>query len=81
MATRAPLPDAGLSDRRRLPAACCGSAASGPKPACAVGWTLLGDTFCSGLRFVCSDLWQPYLKVLAEQAGAARSTCSTAFTS
>jgi len=32
---------------------------------------LLGDTFCSGLRFVCSDLWQPYLKVLAEQAGGA----------
>ena len=35
------------------------------------GLDLLGDTFCSGLRFVCSDLWQPYLKVLAEQAGGA----------
>ena len=35
------------------------------------GLELLGDTFCSGLRFVCSDLWQPYLKVLAEQANGA----------
>ncbi|HEY2837787.1 MAG TPA: ISL3 family transposase [Pirellulales bacterium] len=35
------------------------------------GLELLGETFCSGLQFVCSDLWQPYLKVLAEQAGAA----------
>jgi transposase len=35
------------------------------------GLDLLGETFCAGLRFVCSDLWQPYLKVLAEQAGGA----------
>ena len=35
------------------------------------GLELLGQEFCSGLRFVCSDLWQPYLKVLAEQAGGA----------
>ena len=35
------------------------------------GLQLLGATFCSGLRFVCSDLWRPYLKVLAEQAGGA----------
>jgi hypothetical protein len=35
------------------------------------GFDLLGDTFCSGLRFVCSDLWQPYLKVLAERASDA----------
>ncbi len=35
------------------------------------GLGLLGQTFCAGLRFVCSDLWQPYLKVLAEQAGGA----------
>lgn len=35
------------------------------------GLELLGTSFCRGLRFVCSDLWQPYLKVLAEQAGAA----------
>jgi transposase len=35
------------------------------------GLELLGETFCSGLQFVCSDLWQPYLKVLAEQAGTA----------
>jgi transposase len=35
------------------------------------GLELLGESFCSGLRFVCSDLWQPYLKVLAERAGGA----------
>ena len=35
------------------------------------GLELLGEKFCAGLRFVCSDLWQPYLKVLAEGAGAA----------
>jgi transposase len=35
------------------------------------GLRCLGHSFCSGLRFVCSDLWQPYLKVLAEQAGGA----------
>jgi transposase len=35
------------------------------------GLDLLGDNVCSGLRFVCSDLWQPYLKVLAERTGGA----------
>lgn len=35
------------------------------------GLELLGEPFCMGLRFVCSDLWRPYLKVLAEQAGQA----------
>ena len=47
------------------------------------GLELLGENFCSSLRFVCSDLWRPYLKVLAEQAGGAaqvadqsRESCS-----
>ena len=35
------------------------------------GLELLGESLCAGLRFVCSDLWQPYLKVLAEQTGQA----------
>ncbi len=35
------------------------------------GLELLGEEFCSDLRFVCSDMWQPYLKVLAQQAGGA----------
>jgi transposase len=35
------------------------------------GLDLLGEPFCMGLQFVCSDLWRPYLKVLAEQAGQA----------
>jgi len=32
---------------------------------------ILSEEARSGLRFVCSDMWQPYLKVLAERAGAA----------
>ena len=35
------------------------------------GLELLGEEFCRGLRFVCSDLWRPYLTVLAAQAGGA----------
>lgn len=35
------------------------------------GLEVLGETFGSGLRFVCSDLWKPYLKVLREQTAGA----------
>jgi len=35
------------------------------------GLDVLGESFCRGLQFVCSDLWRPYLTVLAERAGAA----------
>jgi transposase len=35
------------------------------------GLDLLGESFCRGLKFVCSDLWRPYLNVLAERAGGA----------
>lgn len=35
------------------------------------GLATLGEEFCSSLQFACSDLWKPYLKVLAEQAGSA----------
>ena len=35
------------------------------------GLELLGENFCTGLQFVCSDMWQPYLAVLAEAAGGA----------
>jgi transposase len=31
----------------------------------------LGSEFVRGLRFVCSDMWKPYLKVMAEEAGHA----------
>ena len=31
----------------------------------------LGPEVVQGLRFVCSDMWKPYLKVLAAQAGQA----------
>jgi transposase len=32
---------------------------------------LLGDTLRPTLRYVCSDMWQPYLEVIAEQAKGA----------
>lgn len=31
----------------------------------------LGPELVKGLRFVCSDMWKPYLKVIADQAGQA----------
>ena len=34
-------------------------------------FTLFGSQILPTLRFVCSDLWQPYLSVIAEQASAA----------
>lgn len=35
------------------------------------GLKALGPEVVEGLRFVCSDLWKPYLEVLAAQAGEA----------
>ena len=35
------------------------------------GMKELGAGFVHGLRFVCSDMWKPYLNVLAEEAGQA----------
>lgn len=35
------------------------------------GLAVLGDAVVSGLRFVCSDMWRPYLNVIAEKAGQA----------
>ena len=31
-------------------------------------FTMLDDEVCGRIRFVCSDMWQPYLAVIAEQA-------------
>jgi transposase len=31
----------------------------------------LGKAFCPRVKFVCSDMWQPYLKVIGERLGAA----------
>lgn len=33
------------------------------------GLAALGPQVVGGLRFVCSDMWQPYLRVIAAQAG------------
>jgi transposase len=35
------------------------------------GLKVLGPTVVQGLRFVCSDMWKPYLEVIAAQAGQA----------
>jgi transposase len=35
------------------------------------GLTALGQDVVKGLRFVCSDMWRPYLNVMAAQAGQA----------
>ncbi len=35
------------------------------------GLKVLGPQVLSGLRFICSDMWQPYLTVMAKQAGHA----------
>jgi transposase len=35
------------------------------------GLKALGPGFAKGLRFVCSDMWKPYLKVIAAEAGQA----------
>ncbi len=33
------------------------------------GLNALGKEFVQRLRYVCSDMWKPHLKVLAEEAG------------
>ncbi len=35
------------------------------------GLDALGSEVVSGLKYVCSDMWKPYLKVLARRAGQA----------
>jgi transposase len=35
------------------------------------GLAVLGDEVVGNLRFVCSDMWRPYLNVIAEKAGQA----------
>ena len=35
------------------------------------GLKALGPGVVKGLRFVCSDMWKPYLQVIADQAGQA----------
>ena len=30
-----------------------------------------GPTRCAGLRFICTDMWQPYLRIIAEKASGA----------
>ncbi|HEV2349543.1 MAG TPA: transposase [Terriglobia bacterium] len=46
-------------------------AASRPPRALRRGFEVLGPEVVKGLRFVCSDLWKPYLNILAAEAGQA----------
>ena len=32
---------------------------------------ILGETACKQVRYVCSDMWKPYLNVIAERLGEA----------
>lgn len=50
---------------------CCGWDASEPERPCAEVWLPWEKGWSGGLRFVCSDMWQPYLNVIAAKAGQA----------
>jgi len=66
VAARASLPDAGLSDRGRDETAVVGGPRpNGRKPARV--FPVLSAEARQSIRFVCSDMWQPYLNVIAEQ--------------
>ena len=80
VATGPSLPDVGLPDRRWGRGGCSGSAWTGPKTACGAFSKLLTDEMKHSIRYLCSDMWKPYLNVLAQEVSV-RSTCSTAFTS
>lgn len=70
MAARSSLPDAGLQiddGCRRL----LWIGRERTEESLRLGLERLGESFCANLRFVCSDMWQAYLKVLAEGAGGA----------
>ena len=63
---RATLPDVGLSDHGA--SVCCGSDANASRD---IGGHWFGAARSAALYFVCSDMWKPYLKVVAERAGQA----------
>ena len=70
MAKGAPLPDAGLPDRGRLQAAAV-RRAERTEASLRGFFEMLGEQRSQALQFVCSDMWKPYLKVIAEKAGQA----------
>ena len=67
MAARASLPDVGVSDRGGDEAAVVGGRRSERRRACDGSSQILSDEARQSIRFVCSDMWQPYLNVIAEQ--------------
>ena len=76
LATRAYLHDAGLRHQRGDEAAPWRWPNIGPRRACrACLEGLSGRPACQGVRFVCSDMWKPYLKVIRERLGLRGSTC------
>ena len=40
---------------------------------------MLGRGASSSIRYVCSDMWKPYLQVIAEKAPQGPCTCWTGF--
>ncbi len=34
-------------------------------------FTMLGQETCAGIEFVCSDMWQPYIRVIRERCSQA----------
>jgi len=66
VAAWASLPDVGLSDRGRHEAAVVGGQER-TEQSLRGFFEYLGETERRSIRFVCSDMWQAYLKVIAEQ--------------
>ena len=70
LATRAHLHDAASTTSARGRSGSWRWPSTGPRRACDRAWTGWARTFCPRVKFVCSDMWQPYLKVIGGAAGA-----------
>jgi len=51
--------------------ACCGWDGGGRKPTLRRGLKALGPEVVQGIRFVCSDMWKPYLRVIVAEVSQA----------
>ena len=71
LGSRAHVFDAGLRHRRDRRSGCWPWPRNGPKRACGRAWTVLARRSASRCKYVCSDMWKPYLNVIAEKLGQA----------
>jgi len=55
----------------RISRACCGSGASEPVESFQCFFTAIRENLALQIQFVCSDVWQPYLKVIREKRSQA----------